>query len=176
MTERLFFALWPEPGTRATLTRRLPEWTAGIEGRLQRPDQWHVTLEFIGATDARRRAALEDAADRVALPSFELLFDRCEHWRKPRVACLVASETPGPLAGFITQLRAAVAAVGIEPEPRPYHPHVTLARKVRKADDLRVTPALRWPASRFALVVSHSDPAGSRYEPVRWWNSLARSD
>jgi RNA 2',3'-cyclic 3'-phosphodiesterase len=173
-TERLFFALWPDAATRATLAQRVPQWTTGLDGRLQRPDQWHVTLEFIGAVETQRRAALIAAADRVRLPVCELAFDRCEHWRKARVVCLVASVTPEPLARFVARLRAALATVGVEPEARPYQPHVTLARKVRTATDVPVTPALVWPATGFALVRSSSDPAGSRYEPLHWWNGVSR--
>jgi 2'-5' RNA ligase len=143
--ERLFFALWPDAATRATLAQRVPQWTTGLDGRLQRPDLWHVTLEFIGAVDTQRRAALIAAADRVRLPVCELAFDRCEHWRKARVVCLVASVTPEPLA-----------------------------RKVRTATDVPVAPALVWPATGFALVRSRSDPAGSRYEPLHWWNGVSR--
>ena len=174
MTERLFFALWPDAATQACLARGLPEWAAGLDGRRQRPDQWHVTLEFIGAADGARRAALEAAAEGLTLPGFELLFDRCEYWRKAQVACLVASVTPEPLARFLVQLRAAVAMAGFEPESRPWRPHVTIARKVRSATDGPVTPPLRWPATAFALVRSVSEPAGSRYEPLRWWNGVTR--
>jgi 2'-5' RNA ligase len=174
MNERLFFALWPDDSTRAAIAQRLPEWSAGLDGRLLRPDQWHVTLEFIGAVDTERRSALQSAADTVSMPEFELQFDRCEHWQKPQVACLVASVTPAPLTRFVSLLRLALAKVQVEPDQRPYHPHVTLARKVRSAADMPVQPPLCWPASGFALVRSTSDPAGSRYEPVHWWNAGTR--
>jgi 2'-5' RNA ligase len=175
MSERLFFALWPDEPIRAAIAHGLPEWTAGLDGGLLRPDQWHVTLEFIGAVDAGRRPALQAAADTVPMPSFELQFDRCEHWREPQVTCLVAAVTPVPLASFVAQLRAAVAAAGFAPDHRPYRPHVTLARKVRTAVDSPVAPPLCWAATGFALVRSTSDPAGSRYEPVHWWNAGTRS-
>jgi 2'-5' RNA ligase len=174
MNERLFFALWPDESTRAAIAHRLPEWTAGLDGRLLRPDQWHVTLEFIGTVDAGRRSALQSAADAVSMPGFELQFDRFEFWQKPQVACLVASVTPAALARFVSLLRTALAQVHLEPDRRPYHPHVTLARKVRSATDMAVRPPLCWPATGFALVRSTSDPSGSRYEPVHWWNAGTR--
>jgi 2'-5' RNA ligase len=174
MSERLFFALWPERSTCAAIAQRLPEWSAGLDGRLLRPDQWHVTLEFIGAVDAGRRPALQSAAATVSMPEFELQFDRCEYWPQPQVACLVASVTPAPLARFVSLLRAALAQVHVEPDHRPYQPHVTLARKVRSATDMPVQPPLCWPATGFALVRSTSDPTGSRYEPVHWWNAGTR--
>jgi 2'-5' RNA ligase len=174
MSERLFFALWPDEATRVAIARRLPEWSAGLDGRLLRPDQWHVTLEFIGAVDPERRSALQSAADSVSMPACELQFDRCEHWQKPQVACLVASVTPPPLARFVSLLRAALAKVQVEPDRRPYHPHVTLARKVRSGADMSVQPPLCWPVTGFALVRSTTDPTGSRYEPVHWWNASTR--
>lgn len=174
MSERLFFALWPDASLRAAIARRLPEWTTGLDGRWLRPDQWHVTLEFIGTVSATQRSALQAAADDLAMRRFELQFDRLEHWHKPQVACLVASLTPAPLARFVAQLRAAVAAVGVDPDQRSYHPHVTLARKVQSGANNPVIPPLSWPASGFALVRSSSDHAGSRYEPLHWWNASTR--
>lgn len=171
MSERLFYALWPDASTRGELSRRLPEWTAGIDGRLQRPDQWHVTLEFIGAVAPERVAVLEDAAGQTPFSPLVIEFDRLEHWRKPQVACLVASRTPPALAAHVAALRAALAAAGFEQDSRPFRPHVTLARKARAAPTDHVVPPLFWPAMRFALVRSTSDAAGSRYEPLHWWNA-----
>lgn len=170
MTERLFFALWPDQSIRDALANGVPDWTAGLDGRLLRPDQWHVTLEFIGSVPLERRAALQSAADGVPFPPCAIVFDRCEFWRKPQVACLVASSTPEPLAAFIARLRDAIAAAGFVPDARPYRPHVTLARKVMVAPSGPIARPLRWPARGFALVRSTSDSAGSCYEPVHWWN------
>lgn len=174
MKQRLFFALWPDESLRDSIARRLPEWTAGIDGRLQRPDQWHVTLEFIGDVATERQVALHAAASRVPMRPAVIEFDRCEVWRKPQVSCLVASQTPPALVELVTGLRAALAAAGFTPDSRPFQPHVTLARKVRFARRDTVEPPLRWPAAGFALVRSLGDPAGSRYEPVQWWNASDR--
>jgi RNA 2',3'-cyclic 3'-phosphodiesterase len=171
MSERLFFALWPEASALAELSRRLPEWSTTIDGRLQRPDQWHVTLEFIGAVATERVAALQGAAEQAPMSPFEIEFDRLEHWRKPQVACLVASRIPPALAAQVATMRAALAAADFAPDSRPFRPHVTLARKTKSAPADCVVPPLRWPAMRFALVRSTSDAAGSRYEPLHWWNA-----
>ena len=58
MTDRLFFALWPDTALQSVLARRLPPLLDGIQGRAQRPDQWHVTLEFLGAVAIDRQAAV----------------------------------------------------------------------------------------------------------------------
>lgn len=171
MSERLFFALWPDEGLRAELASRFASLQAvAPAGRPQRPDQWHVTLEFLGNVPAERRSALHAAADRVAMRSFTIDFDRVEHWRQPEVLCLVASAAPADLSTFVAGLRAALAAAGFAPEQRPFRPHVTLARKVRQAAPATLARPVSWPADRFALVRSVTAPAGSRYEPLRWWN------
>ena len=85
MTDRLFFALWPDATLRRELERRLPPLTSQVEGRPQRPDQWHVTLEFLGAVTAERQPAVWAAADSVSMEALQLQFDAIDHWRKPQV-------------------------------------------------------------------------------------------
>ena len=170
MSERLFFALLPDRAWRQDLRARLAQLTASIDGKPQRPDQWHVTLEFLGQVPDARHAALRAAADRVHPPLIDLEFDRFEHWRKPQVVCLVASRLPTGLETLVMDLRAALTEAGFVTEKRPLRPHVTLARKVRTAVESRIEPPLAWRSDGFVLMRSVTDDAGSRYEPVGWWN------
>jgi 2'-5' RNA ligase len=176
MTDRLFFALWPDESLRAVLAERVPQLLGGLGGKPQRPDQWHVTLEFLGEVAADRIAGLHRAAARVHLEPCVVSFDRVDHWRRPQVVCLAASRPPAPLAALVGGLRTALAEEGFTPEAREFRPHVTLARKVKASRPGRLEPPLAWPADRFALVRSVTDPAGSRYEPLHWWNSSGRRD
>ena len=175
MSERLFFALWPDDAQRRALVERLPAVLAGVHGKPQRPDQWHVTLEFLGAVPAERVPAVRAAADTVEAEPLSVAFDGLDHWRRPQVYCLSAATTPHGLARLVTELRAALFAQGFVPETREFRPHVTLARKVRSAHPRPLESPLVWSADRFALVRSVSDPAGSRYEPLDWWNLRGRT-
>jgi 2'-5' RNA ligase len=170
MSERLFFALWPDPALREALRARIEQITALIEGKPQRPDQWHVTLEFLGQVPGERLPALRAAADRVSRSPVTIEFDRVEHWRKPQVVCLVASRVAAGLETLAAQLHVALAEEGFALDARPFRPHVTLARKVRAAVDSCLDPPLVWRSDGFALVRSVTDPSGSRYEPLDWWN------
>ena len=170
MSDRLFFALWPDPALRQALRARVDKIAASIEGKRQRPDQWHVTLEFLGQVPRERQPALRAAADRVRRSAVAIEFDRAEYWRKPQVVCLVARRVPMGLAVLVTQLRTELAAEGFAIESRPFRPHVTLARKVRSGADSFLDPPFLWRTDGFALVRSVTDPAGSRYEPLDWWN------
>ena len=170
MTDRLFFALWPDEAVRSVLARRVPPWLERVRGKAQRPDQWHVTVEFLGAVPGDRQPAVRAAADHVEGVPFTVVFDLLDHWRRPQVYCLSASSTPPSLAILVKEMRAALCAEGFVPESREYRPHVTLARKVRAAPAGPLQEPVEWFAERFALVRSVSDSAGSRYEPLQWWN------
>jgi len=175
MSNRLFFALWPDDSIRARIAARMPEWSAGLEGRWQRPEQWHVTLEFIGEVPAGRVAALQRVAQDLPVPAVEIAFDRLEHWPGPQVACLVSTPVPAALSQFVERLRVGLTQAGFTPEARPFRAHVTLARKVKAMHAMPVVPPLRWPAAGFALVRSVTDPAGSRYEPIACWNGAVQN-
>jgi 2'-5' RNA ligase len=138
-------------------------------GRPQRPDQWHVTLEFLGPVPARRFEASHRAAAEVPAGPFEIVFDAIEYWRRPQVLCLTAREVPATLDGLVQDLRARLASHGFEPERRPYRPHLTLARKVSRPVEPLAFEPLRWPVAEFTLVESVTDRSGSHYTPLAAW-------
>lgn len=167
---RLFFASWPGDGLRSTLAPRIRALQPDGVGRPQRPDQWHVTLEFLGSVPASRVAAAREAAGQVQAGPCEIVFDAVEFWRRPEVLTLVARQLPSPLGTLVDQLREALAARGFEPESRPFRAHMTLARKVARPVTLGAFEPLRWPVADFALVESVTDRAGSVYTPLASWN------
>jgi len=144
-------------------------------GRPQRPDQLHLTLEFLGdIPESRLQDVLDSgAAAASGAAAFELEFDLVEHWKRPQVLCLAASSTPGPLAALVSSLKAELRTRGFAPEARPFRPHVTLARRVVRAPSSAVGQLphgpLRWPARAFALVQSVTGPEGARYVELACW-------
>lgn len=167
---RLFFASWPGEGLRSALAPHIRALQPAGVGRAQRPDQWHVTLEFLGSVPASRLAAAREAAAQVRGAPCTIVFDAVEFWRRPEVLTLVARELPPPLEGLVTQLRAALAAQGFEPESRPFRAHMTLARKVAQPVSPVKFEPLTWPVTDFALVESITDRSGSVYTPLASWN------
>lgn len=175
-TQRLFFALWPEPGQLGPLVEGVKRLVPPSVGRPQRPDQLHVTIEFLGAIVESRMAEVRAAGAAAAADArpFEIAFDRMDHWRRPRVLCLTASETPQALAQLSQSLRRELETRGFEVERREFRAHLTLARKVDRPPPLASLEPVRWPAASLTLVRSVSDPAGSRYEPLVAWNAGVR--
>lgn len=168
---RLFFALWPEPFALDASRERLRAHAAGVDGRLQRADQLHVTLEFLGNVPESRLAAVLEvgAAASGSLAPFDVVLDRIEYWRRPQVLCMAASSIPQPLQALVQSLRSELVARGFQAEQRPFKAHLTLARKVRHPPPTVALEPLVWPAREFSLVESTTDPAGSRYQRLATW-------
>lgn len=165
--QRLFFALWPDDAMREALTPLL-KLKQECGGRDHPPANLHITLNFLGAVDAETRDCLELAAANIVTPPFDLTLDRFGYWPRPRVMWLGSSEIPQPLADLVMALNRVVEQCGLQPERRPYHPHLTLLRKARQAP-LGSPPELHWQAHDFVLAESVSTPAGVAYRVLRRW-------
>jgi len=168
---RLFFALWPDDAARSRLAALVRNLAPGPAGRIQRPDQWHVTLEFLGdVPELRLPAALDaGAAATGAATACELEFDRLEHWKRPQALCLVAQSVPQALAGLAQSLRAELRLRGFVLETRAFRPHLTLARRIAQAPPPVAFEPLRWPAGAVSLVQSVTDRQGARYVELAAW-------
>lgn len=168
-SRRLFFALWPDAALRDEASRRVAALVAAAGGRPQRPDQLHVTLVFLGSVAEGRFDVVHAVGARMSGVPVSVALDRLEHWRKPQVLCLTASQVPLPLVALVEGLRTTLAAEGLPTETRPYCPHLTLARKVTRFGARTEVEPLLWPADSITLVESRSDAQGSRYEPLASW-------
>ena len=171
-SRRLFFALWPDARLRDQLVERVRPILAAVDGRPQRADQWHVTLEFLGSVPAARVAAVLEAASAVRTPPFELVLDAVDYWRRPAVLSLTPRACPAELVALVAALRLALEARGFEPERRPYRPHLTLARHVAAPPVVPTPDPLPWPATEFMLVESRSSAQGSIYTVLADWQLL----
>ena len=174
VTQRLFFALWPEAELQQQLAQAAAALLPQAAVRRVRPENLHCTLVFLGSVDPGQRLCVEAAAGALALPPFALVFDRFGYFRRPQVAWLGCSHTPPVLLDLAGQLRHGCAACGFPPERRPYEVHLTVARKLRRDPGRAPFLPIDWRVERFALVESVSTDEGVRYRPLRFWD-LRRS-
>ena len=150
---RLFFALWPARDLQA----KLAAWgkqAAGRRGRSMRQENLHLTLAFLGDTEAALLPQLIALAEGVRFPPFRLPLDRVGYWKHNRIVWCGAGEEPPALTALVGDLRARLDAAGMRYDPKPFVSHVTL---VRDASGLPAAPAwvpLVWEARDFALVGS----------------------
>lgn len=167
---RLFLALWPEETER----RQLVDLAANAAGRRRvRDDNLHLTLVFLGATDAAQLAAYKSAlADWPAL-ELELILDRYGYWPRPRILWLGSSRTPPELYEWVADLHRRLRGCGFTPERRAFQAHVTLARKFPGPAPAQAPVApVRWPIHDIALVESLREEGGARYQVLRRWPGL----
>jgi len=164
---RLFYALWPTPAVRAALADAAAAFDLR-DSRAVPPDNLHLTLAFLGAVDDGRCAALRRAPG-LPVPCFTLCFDRGGWWRASRVAWTAPLAWPAALDDLAAGLVRSAGAVGLECDPRPFQPHVTLARGVARAPRIHGAIAVTWPVTDYALVASVGAPEGARYEVLERW-------
>ncbi len=163
----MFVAVWPSVEVVDCLKRldRLPRgdmrWTT--------PEQWHVTLSFLGndASAECSKAALEQmdfASLRGALAEVG-----------PATACFgrhVLYLPVGGLSRLASCVREAVPPAGhaAQPATNSFTGHLTLARARGRTGDLRALAGMRfsatWPVNSVTLVASTLAHTGARYEVV----------
>jgi 2'-5' RNA ligase len=161
---RLFFALWPEAAARAAL---LDARGGSLQdARPTRPNDLHLTLVFIGDVDPERLSCIEAAGDDVVLGGFALTLDRVETWPRQRLLAAVPSAPPPELFNLLSQLQHNLMPCGIQPEPRRFRPHVTLARKAARREPAPL--GIDWPVREFVLARSGA-PGSGGYRVLRSW-------
>ncbi|TVQ94688.1 MAG: RNA 2',3'-cyclic phosphodiesterase [Chromatiaceae bacterium] len=156
--ERLFFALWPAPALRdALVTARaaLP----GAPGRLNHPDDLHLTLVFIGAVADSNRDCILAAGAAVQANAFTLTLTELGDWSRGRGGSLRwcrPTRIPPALPALAQCIEQGLLRCGIAPEKRRYRPHVTLARKAPPLSRRPLPLPLTWPVHDFVLAASRS--------------------
>ncbi|MCZ7564554.1 MAG: RNA 2',3'-cyclic phosphodiesterase [Burkholderiales bacterium] len=169
---RLFFALWPDDAVRDALAAWARALHKACGGRTTRPQNLHVTLAFLGDTDGGRLPGLKAAAGSVTPRAFELVLDQQGYWTHNRIAWAGASETPEALRAMVVDLRAALGAAGFRFDEKPFVSHVTLLRKGSPPRALPRLDPVAWRGCGFALVRSHTGPAGSDYAVEAEWRAV----
>ena len=136
------------------------------------PQNYHVTLRFIGDVDDDVAREVESLLGRVKRGSFELRLDGLSSFggKKPRAVVATVANSAALMEAQAEQERL-MQRIGLEPEGRKYTPHVTLAR-LRDASSRDVAEYLsarglfRTPpfaVSRFVLFSSRASVGGGPY-------------
>ena len=94
-----------------------------------KPENLHVTLKFLGDTDAPTEASLVQTLQRIAAetPPFTLRFAGPELLGKRVVSIKIASDTP-TVFSLEQRIDTECERLGFKREGRRFHPHLTLAR------------------------------------------------
>lgn len=135
------------------------------------PEQWHVTLAFVGAVGAPHAAAVDRAAELAArdTPPLTLAFDGSVEAVGGRLlwASVRAQES---LAGLAARLRQELFSAGFPTAREPFVPHCTLARTRRgtalpaRLRGEPAIPAVAWRSDHVLVLRSRLQARGARYE------------
>ena len=163
---RVFFALWPNDEATAHLSALALDLTARGGGRMMRPSSLHLTLAFVGAVTPAQIPLLEEIAGGVRTESFELSLDRLGFWPQRGILWAGCRQTPAPLRRLAGTLATDLRAAGFAIDHRSgadLVPHLTLARRARRASLPRLGTPIGWQVGEFALVESHLHPSAASY-------------
>ena len=172
-TERLFFAFWPDAVIRQALYKGTRRAVQASGGKPVPPENFHITLVFLGNLDAAAAAAAREAATGVRSKAFSLALDRLGFWPGPRLVWLGPSDVPEAGRILAAMLVTALRVRGLTPDAQSFFPHVTLARKVSKPGEFGRTPMIPWPVEEFVLARSIMRPSGSEYRVLASWSLAA---
>lgn len=157
---RCFVGVWLSDEVHGALSQRPRPEHPGV--KWVPPEQWHVTLAFLGA--ARVEGLVEVLAG-LESPAVTAVVGT-------RVGRLGRGVLMAPVSGcdvLAAAVRARVDGVGSWRETQPFLGHLTLARLKNVAACPWATPLpapLSWVVNEVAVVVSELTPEGSRYTTV----------
>ncbi|HSV22253.1 MAG TPA: RNA 2',3'-cyclic phosphodiesterase, partial [Xanthobacteraceae bacterium] len=137
----------------------------GLPGaRWVAPENYHLTLRFIGDIDDALAEEIADLLGKVERPAFDLRIEGLQSFggNKPR-AVVAAVPAVAQLVELQADHERIMQRIGLQPE-RKYKPHVTLARlrdtsSRQVADFLSTRQPFRsssFPVSRFVLFSSRA--------------------
>ena len=125
-------------GCAETLARRARD--AGIDVKWVAPTNYHVTLAFLGWTGADAIGPVCDALEAATAGESRITVRTSRLGAFPSLdnasVLWAGIEEGAPISRLAQSIGERMARLGFEPDSRPYHPHVTLAR-------LRASRAIR---------------------------------
>lgn len=118
----------------------------GVRASWAREENLHLTLKFLGDIPVNNVETLSQATQRAAsnTSSFELAIAGCGAFPprgQPRVLWIGIQDASAKLAELHCALEEECAQAGFAREPRPFHPHLTIAR-LRQPQGARELAAL----------------------------------
>ncbi len=157
----------------APIAAELTELRGGILGaRWIEPENYHITLRFIGDVDLRIAREIAESLDEIRRPRFRIEFEGLSWFGADRPRAIVAKvSSTAPLVELQAEHERRLRRVGLEAETRKFAPHVTLAR-LRGASQIAVADYLghrafmaqrQFEATRYVLYSARDSTGGGPY-------------
>ena len=168
---RVFVAVPVPSDVRAMLAAHVA--TLDVPGRLVPPENWHITIRFLGTLDDITYDRFLGEMSQAELPeAFPARLGPIGGFPSSKKATVVwvGVDQGGQEMAIINEIaEEAAQSVGLDPEDRPFHPHLTLSR-VRPPRGvtqlLDEVVDLRWSVEEVVVYQSISIKGGVTYEPM----------
>src|SRR4029079_5048153 len=169
---RLFVAIRPPEHIRDLLIDAMDDTP---DFRWQNDEQLHITLRFVGEVDRPVADDLADALGRIRSAPFSIRINGVGRFEQRSSGALWAGVEPKePLAALSAKIERVCQSVGLDPERRAFHPHITLARwkgrrgheVARFLDRTRGLSSGQFRVSEFILFESRLSRHGAHYEEI----------
>ncbi len=191
---RLFIAIAIPEKIRAAVTCLLEELrTIAPQVKWIKPDNLHITLKFLGETDAVKLSLIEQSLAKVKMAQPIVLTLRVPavmiHGKDPRMIWMEIRSSPS-LNTLVAELENQMVKLGFPKENRAFVPHLTLARVPRSAPPWTVVPLLpklietirdsstefgSFSTGEFHLMESKLKSSGAEYTSVHSFSFLAEA-
>jgi len=145
------------------------------EFRWSAADNLHLTVRFVGSVERELVEGIADRLDATPGPPISLELGDAGTFRRSRMARVVwlgLSSGAEALTALAARVEAECRSAGLPPEPRPFQPHMTLARARSREGasppELPAIPRLEpWVATELVLFWSQLKKSGAVHEPIR---------
>lgn len=166
---RLFFALWPDEEVRQSLALINHTLASQHSAKPMRPENFHITLAFLGNVPENSLECLVPMADAILFKRFDLKLDHLDIFPRAQIIWAGLENEPLELINLAEELHKGVLSCGIQLDTRPFKPHLTLMRKVKRLDVQPIIP-VNWSVHDFCLVSSVSKPDAVEYKVLYRWS------
>jgi RNA 2',3'-cyclic 3'-phosphodiesterase len=169
---RLFVAIRPPEQIRDLLVDAMDQ---SADFRWQDDEQLHLTLRFVGEVERPAADDLADALGRIRAAPLELRIAGVGRFEQRSSGALWAGVEPKPpLAALAAKVERVCQSIGLEPERRAFHPHITLARwkgrRTREVHDFlerrRSLSSAPFAVDEFILFESRLSRHGAHHEAI----------
>ncbi|HAS90338.1 MAG TPA: RNA 2',3'-cyclic phosphodiesterase [Desulfovibrio sp.] len=112
----------------------------GLKSRIAwvKPENMHFTLKFLGSIEEDKLAEVQGVLKKIPVVNFKISTTEAGFFpalEKPRVAWIGLRKGGKEICANAAQVKTEMAKLGFEQNQKNCHPHLTLARIKKAADD-----------------------------------------
>lgn len=142
------------------------------------PENYHITLRFIGDVEGHVADEIVHALDRIDRESFQLRLSGVDVFGSKKPHSIYAGVTPSAeLLALQAEMERICQRLRLPADPRKFTPHVTLAR-LKNLPDMQIArylsergnfTSIPFTVSRFVLMSSKESTGGGPYVTEEVW-------